>query len=171
MKTDFTTGVERDAVISECGTYRYLLKREWDPSLPLFVFCLLNPSKADAMQDDPTAKKGMGFTRRLGGGRMWFVNLFAFRTTYPIELWRTNFPIVGPENDTTISEAFQAADKIILAWGGIRKQWESRTDQIVRDIMADFSGEKPAYCLGKTKDGQPRHPLMLTYDTPLEIYP
>lgn len=170
MKTDYQTGVTKSAIISECGTYRYLLTREWDASLPLFVFCLLNPSKADHLIDDATAKKGMGFTRRLGGGRMWFVNAFAFKTTYPSELWRSPLPIVGPENDRHISEAFSAADKIILAWGGIRKPWRRRANQIIR-LAENFNSAKPAYCLGKTRDGQPRHPLMLAYDTPLEPYP
>ena len=27
------------------------------------------------------------------------------------------------------------------------------------------------YCLGRTKTGEPRHPLMLAYDTKLEAWP
>ena len=29
---------------------------------------------------------------------------------------------------------------------------------------------KPLHCFGTAKDGQPRHTLMLAYDTPLEIW-
>ena len=46
-----------DAIISECGTYRYLLQRFWDARLESLNFIMLNPSTADAMKDDPTIRR------------------------------------------------------------------------------------------------------------------
>ena len=45
------------AYLSECGWYRYLLWRRWQPSAPVVNFIMLNPSTADAVQDDPTVTR------------------------------------------------------------------------------------------------------------------
>jgi GTP-binding protein len=42
------------AVLSDCGGYRYVLWRDWAAG-PRALFILLNPSTADATQDDPVA--------------------------------------------------------------------------------------------------------------------
>ena len=75
------------AVVSDDGLYRYILTRTWDRSLPALVFCMLNPSTADATVDDPTIRKCIGFAQRLGYGGIIVVNLFAYRATKPRELY------------------------------------------------------------------------------------
>jgi hypothetical protein len=42
------------AVFSDCKQYRYSITRTWDETKPYVVFIGLNPSYADAEQDDPT---------------------------------------------------------------------------------------------------------------------
>lgn len=49
--------LDSGATISECGKYRYRLWRVWDESLPTCCFVMLNPSKADATEDDPTIRQ------------------------------------------------------------------------------------------------------------------
>jgi hypothetical protein len=164
-----TTDVRRGAVISECGKFRYRLWREWDSDLPTCCFICLNPSKADANVDDPTIRRCVSFARREGCGRLEVINLYAFRATDPNDLKNAGFPI-GAKNDTWIDEICNNANKIVLAWGGISKQVMARADQISRDIWAGFP-ETQTWCLGKTKGGQPRHPLMLAANTPLVEYP
>ena len=83
------------AVISGCGTYRYLLTRRAGPGERAAAFILLNPSTADAATDDPTIRRCLGFARRWGCGRFFVLNLFAFRATYPAELRWADDPI-GP---------------------------------------------------------------------------
>ena len=46
-----------NAVISDCGLYRYKLSRHWEQGLQRLVFIGLNPSTADAIEDDPTVRK------------------------------------------------------------------------------------------------------------------
>lgn len=41
------------AIISDCGRFRYMLRRSWDISRPAVTFVMLNPSTADAEKDDP----------------------------------------------------------------------------------------------------------------------
>ncbi|MGE3889429.1 MAG: DUF1643 domain-containing protein, partial [Vicinamibacterales bacterium] len=60
----FESGRERGAVLSADGRYRYRLWRLWDDCAPVMTWVLLNPSTADANEDDPTLRKCIGFARR-----------------------------------------------------------------------------------------------------------
>ncbi len=66
--------------------YRYRLSRVWDQSLPRIVWCMLNPSIAGASLSDRTLTRTISFTMSWGGGAVEIVNLFAWRTPYPVDL-------------------------------------------------------------------------------------
>ena len=64
----------KDATFSPCERYRYTLRRQWDASKPYVLFVMLNPSTADATQNDPTIRRCIGFAksvglRRIAGGQ------------------------------------------------------------------------------------------------------
>ena len=153
------------AVISECGQYRYMLKRVWGKG-PMLPFCMLNPSTADAEQDDPTIRRCIGFAKREGYGGIIVVNLFAFRATSPKVMQSAAFPF-GPDNHWHLSEVAKAAKlydvPIICAWGS-----NARGDTVMQIFRE--AGTRTV-CFGKTKDGSPRHPLYVRADQPLEAYP
>ena len=65
------------AIISDCGKYRYQLWRKWDPSLPVVLFIMLNPSQADASEDDPTIRRCINYAKSWGYGGIYVGNLFA----------------------------------------------------------------------------------------------
>ena len=154
--------MERSAVLSPCRTWRYTLTRCWNPNLPRVLFGLLNPSKADETEDDPTLRRGMGFARSWGYGSVVFVNEFAFRATDPADMKRAANPI-GPENDHWIYAEASKADRIVIAWGA-GGGWRGRDAQVLH-LLRRFD----LYHLGLTKKGYPRHPLYLRADTPLEM--
>ena len=54
------------AVFSDCKQYRYSIARTWDETKPYAVFIGLNPSYADAEQDDPTLGRCISFAQRWG---------------------------------------------------------------------------------------------------------
>ncbi|MDP3851982.1 MAG: DUF1643 domain-containing protein [Luteolibacter sp.] len=59
------------AVLSSCGQYRYELWRRWAEG-PHVLFIMLNPSTADATNDDATIRKCVAYARRFRacrGGR------------------------------------------------------------------------------------------------------
>jgi len=158
------------AVFSPCGLFRYLLTWVWDESLPILPWCLLNPSRAGKLKDDgemmsdPTWKKGRGFSERLGYGGQVFCNPWAFCATDFDDLKRAGYQ-VGPENDRYILEACAMGDgKVVCAWGANAKGL-SRPAEVLRLIRSH--GYTPM-ALGFTKDRLPRHPLMLSYETPLD---
>src|SRR5882757_2226662 len=75
--------LERDAVISDCGKYRYLLRRTWDHSKPRTLFVMLNPSTADAEIDDATIRSCIRLSKEMGYGSFEVVNIFGLRATDP----------------------------------------------------------------------------------------
>lgn len=154
--------MHKDAVLSECGRYRYLLTRGWDLDKPSVAFVMLNPSTADATVDDPTIRRCLGFARAWGFGRLQVVNLFAWRATDPAELVECGDP-VGQETDGHILEAVLQSRRIVAAWGaGVPKLYENRP-AVVRRLVYDAGGT--VLCLGITKGGEPRHPLYVRGDT------
>lgn len=146
------------ARISTRRRYRYTLTREFGGSSTC-LFIMLNPSKADAVQDDPTIRRCIGFARREGFGRMEVVNLYAFRSRSPSTLFAAPDP-VGPDNTGEIRKAVGRADLVIVAWGNSARTDPSanRTGEVM-DLI-ERSG-KPVKCFGLTGQGQPRHPLYL----------
>lgn len=159
------------ALISMDGHYRYRLWRTLGPRTGFcrgtVLFVMLNPSTADANADDPTIRKCVGFARRFGFERIEVVNLFAYRSTEPKQLLAVTDP-VGVENDQTILERCLAADAVFAAWGNtdFPNRLVSSRASIVRSLMR--SAGVTAMCLGRTKNGRPRHPLMLPYSCGFE---
>lgn len=155
--------VDRGADISKCGKYRYALWRGWNIDAPCkqVVFVGLNPSTADAMNDDPTIRRCVGFAKSWGFNRLVMVNAFAFRATNPKDMKAAENPI-GDENEKTLKFWARRADSIIAAWGGNCD--EARELEVCQTIG------QPIWCLGKTKAGRPKHPLYLKADTERELF-
>jgi hypothetical protein len=114
---------------------------------------MLNPSTADALIDDPTIRRCMGFVQSWGHSVLCVRNLFSFRATDPAALRRAADP-VGPQGDANIMAAL-TADLVVAAWGaggGLLGR-----DRKVMALLA----AKDLYCLKKTKGGHPQHPLYI----------
>jgi len=158
------------AYISSDGLYRYWLRREFGPgpSFKTLVFCMLNPSTADAENDDPTIRRCIGFAKREGYTALAVVNLFAYRTKSPQVLWKAaadGINISGPENETQIYETISAAQgEVVCAWGNAVPNYSMLADRF--DIW-----KFKMRCLGKNKTGSPKHPLYISANQPLEDYP
>lgn len=157
--------MKSSAEISGCSQYRYTLTREWDETLPRTVFVMLNPSTADAHQDDPTIRRCIVFAKTWGSGALSVVNLFALRATDPDAMMAHADP-VGPDNDRYISTVCEGDDvaRIVLAWG-VHGSHRNR-DMAVLKLLMGFK----RLCLGTTKGGHPRHPLYVKADAPLVTY-
>lgn len=153
------------ATISKCGKYRYALTRYWGGG-PMACFIMLNPSTADASVDDPTIRRCIGFAKREGCGSLVVVNLYALRSTDPTALANHPHP-TGPEWRGHLDAAIAHTDgPIIAAWGA--HPGTSRQATTVLDVLTDAG--RAAFCLGKTKDGSPRHPLYVKGDAPLQNF-
>lgn len=167
MATFIDRTMLKDAQISDCGKYRYWLSRCWDRSgtLPTVTFIMLNPSTADAEQDDPTIRRCISFAKAWGCGRLAVVNLFAFRATDPKELITADDP-VGVYNDSGIAYWTQASSIVVAAWG-VHGKLRGQARKMERGLR---SLGVPLLCLGVTKDGHPRHPLYVKSSSELIPY-
>lgn len=156
----------RDARLSADGVYRYRLERSLSRDGLTLAVGMVNPSTADASVDDPTIRRVVGFADRMGAQRVIVWNKFAFRATDVKELRTARDPI-GPDNDAEIETALREASVHVVAWGplaklppALRGRWR-KVAAIAERLGCDLM------CWGTAKDGHPRHPLMLAYDTPL----
>jgi hypothetical protein len=149
--------MKKGAIIDETGKYRYQLWRIWDESKPLAVFIMLNPSTADADEDDPTIRRCIGFAKSWGYGGIKVINLFAYRATDPKELSKVIDP-VGIENNKYITMAVKEAGIVIAAWGTKGNYLCRQSD------LWEFEIVQNLHCLELTKDGYPKHPLYLKAD-------
>lgn len=156
----------RSAVISPCRRYRYRLEREVSANGLAFAYFGINGSKADATIDDQTTKKWIGFTRRNGGRKYIVGNPFAFRSQDVRLLADVGDP-VGPENAQHLAGIIRDADILVPCWGSRNKIPERLHPQLdaLRDLI--FASGKPVRVFGFTASGDPKHPLMLGYDTAL----
>jgi hypothetical protein len=159
--------LERDAVISDCGKYRYLLRRTWDHDKQRVLIVMLNPSTADAEIDDNTIRSCIRLCKGLGYGSFEVVNLYAWRATDPDELARVRYSI-GERNNATIEAAIGRCDLAICAWGAhpMAESWQRNAE-----VFNLLSARRPAvFCFGLTKSGAPKHPLYIKTGTPLQVY-
>lgn len=152
--------VHQSADISPDGLYRYSLTRVWNPPVKRLCFIMLNPSTADATQDDPTIRRCIGFGKKLGFGGIVVVNLFAYRATDPIKL-RTALNAEGPLNDLYIANETRQAGRVMCAWGTGCAIMPYRAPFVVNMLKA--AGTK-GWALKLSKHGIPMHPLYLPYD-------
>lgn len=163
------------AYLSDCGTYRYELERDWaapDAHDQSVVWIMLNPSTADATADDPTIRRCISFAKTWGVERLKVVNLFAYRATDPKELATAEDP-TGSLNFAVIEDAFFNAadfgDIVVCAWGASAPIDTTEAAERIKATAEHFGVDM--YCLGTTKNGSPRHPLYVKGDTELELLP
>ena len=123
------------------------------------MFIGLNPSTADETTDDATIRRCVGFAKAWGYSALCMTNLFAFRATDPAvmkahdEDWDSRC-----ENLNVIQRLASQAGVVIAAWGvhGVHLD----RDQLVSGMLGGN-----LHCLGRSKDGHPRHPLYLKADS------
>ncbi len=143
------------AKLSEDGHYRYTLERRWGDGKTV-VFVMLNPSTADASQDDPTIRRCVNFARLWGYSGLVVVNLYAWRDGDPNNLPDTRDEAIGPENDEAILDSARRAHLVVCAWGTHGAKW-GRGDEVLKMLRA----HTVPHALRLTKDGHPSHPLYL----------
>jgi hypothetical protein len=150
----------KSAIISECGKFRYELRRVWNESLPPYVSGMLNPSTADAEYDDPTIRRNRARAQALGFGSLIVWNLGAGRATEP-SAWKGLIDPIGPDNDDHVrrilSEGRDRRGICVVGWGnhGIFMGRARAALKIAAELGVTL------HCLGVTKLGQPKHPLYI----------
>lgn len=156
---------------------RYLLTRRWAlqgvldpefgsadlgaPSLSRLWVVMSNPSIADHKHDDPTIRRVVNFAKREKFRGLAVLNLLPVRATDPVELVRGNAAVTHAgaiEFNRRTYLPLVAGNPVLVAWGA----WARRVyPGLLLEACEALASSKPSHvwCLGKTKDGDPRHPL------------
>lgn len=143
--------MRRSAQISECGKFRWSLRRSFGDDNRVVCFVMLNPSTADDLHDDPTIRRCIRFAKAWGYSVLSVRNLFPYRATDPKELKAAGYPTGGEKGDLELMVA-RTADLLVCAWG-VNAPAEREAKAM------ELFGNTPMFCLGTTRDGKPRHPL------------
>lgn len=158
-------GIQGSAEFSDEATplYRWRLDRWWSDE-PRALICMANPSVAGGDKNDPTISTLIRLLRPLPGyGGFTVVNELPYIATDPKDLtrWReSEFPEiireVSGKNETLIRELSARANIRIVAWGALVAM-----SPIARRVLNAMSLDRtvPLYCLGRTNNGAPKHPL------------
>jgi hypothetical protein len=152
--------MKKGANISDCGTYRYFLTRDWDETKPLVMYIGINPNTADDKIDNPTITRLIHFSKEFGYGGMIMTNLFAYRSPKPDTLLTVPDP-VGPKNDVNIFLGSTYCKDVVFMWG------DSPTLGREKRVIKMFPN---ALCFGLSKKGNPKHCLYLKSGSQLELF-
>lgn len=156
------------AIFSPCKLHRYRLEREVQAEGLVYAYFGINPSTADAVENDATVRKWIGLTERNGGRRLIVANVFSIRSKDIKHLAaHTTMTAQGPQWAKHFKQIIKDADVLVPCWGAsakIPKHMRHMLDTVLAQLLA--SG-KPVKHFGLTACQQPKHVQMLAYATPL----
>lgn len=142
--------LEKGAEFSEDRKHRFALWRIWNPDLPLVMVIGLNPSTADAAEDDPTIESVTRLSKFNGYGGFYMMNCWSYISTDPKKL---DASTACAENEDWLKKVAARCADVLFAWGAFKavKEW---------NLDIEFSKMFPnAKCIIKNKDGSPGHPM------------
>lgn len=165
---DVRGGRDAWAAFSKDGRYRYVLGRicheRKDQAIALFI--LHNPSKA-SVEDDPTVRRCIGFSRRWGMTGCLVINPFAFVATDPrvvVSTYRHAGDIVGGDVNRDVRQLALAdphVKLVVVGWGRLRvREWKPTVLSACVDVGNAMHETR---CVGINADGSPEHPLFVSY--------
>ena len=121
----------------------------------------LNPSDANELKDDPTITRGFTRAYKEGFGGFLMANLYAFVSTDPKALLK-NKNTIGELTDYYNAEMVKLSERQLCGWGSF--------PPVAERCKAVLAMLPNPYCLVVNKDGQPKHPLYVSYETPMVKY-
>jgi hypothetical protein len=149
--------------------WRYEFGWEWNRG-PRGMFVGINPSLGTIERPDATMLTMRGFAAQWGWGSFVIGNLCARRARDPRDLLRSvnvDAYAVGADTDEYLTLQAEIADVIVCCWGAIPRELLERAARV--RLLLEKTG-RPLKCLGRTKEGHPKHPLYLPRRTPMEDY-
>ena len=146
-----TTTLTTEAVFSDDGLKRYLLKKSWDLSLPTLAIIMLAPSIASGVTMDSTTNLVLNNASELGLGSVSIVNLFATLGDFTLSSAESK----DRENMKAILGAVKDADVVIYAPGVGKNKLQVFQERSIQVLTALQPYEKKLKCLtsasGKAK--------------------
>ncbi len=146
----------KGATFSNSGEHRYALWRIWDDSKPMVMVIGLNPSTANADNDDPTIRSVVRISKNLGYGGVYMMNCWPYISTDPSRLLIS--PLDTEINNRYLAETAIKCKDVIFAWGNFEVVRKHRRDEELKNMFPE------ALALQVNKNGSPKHPLYCKTD-------
>jgi hypothetical protein len=127
---------------------------------------MLNPSIADALDDDHTVTKCVRFAQKNDFSGIEIVNIFPLVSTKPEALTAYDH---SKDQERNIAHVFDTRTRmpLVLAFGNITNRGQR---QALSGVLYAL-GNREVFSIGPpTKAGYPRHPAYASYDLPLVPY-
>ncbi|KKK60749.1 hypothetical protein LCGC14_3021250 [marine sediment metagenome] len=158
-------GISGALFSDENRRFRYALWRIWQPDGDKLLFIGLNPSTANDVKDDPTIRRLIRFAKSWGFGGLFAGNLFSLVTADPAVLWFSSSKeeVNGP-NDIALKQMSGLSRKVMVGWGNQGIYAGTRPEEVLALIG------QPVFCIKRTKEGQPFHPLYMPLSSQLVPY-
>lgn len=155
MKT-ITTTLTTEAIFSDDGNQRYLLKKTWDKDKPSLAIIMLAPSEASGIALDSTTLLVLNNACRLGYGSVAILNLFSTLNDYSLKCAEG----MDIENTNIIVASAKKADTIVYAPGvgkSGNKDFITRQEHILTSLLPM---QDKLHCLCNANGhGRLQHPL------------
>ena len=152
IKTILTT----EALFSDDGTKRYLLRKEWDNKKHKLAIIMLAPSSSSGIELDTSTQLVINNVTRLGFGSVEILNLSAMMNDFSLKKATPD----DKENIDTILNSSKNADVIVYA-PGVGKSKNKTFQQLQEAILRKLAPyEAKLHCLADTDGGSKfQHPL------------
>lgn len=155
MKTQVTE-LRTEAVYSDDGSKRYLLRKTWDDGLPKLAVIMLCAGSAGVVALDTTTQLVLNNASRLGYGGVAIVNLFATLNDFSLKQSSGK----DRENLDVIIQEAAAAEKVVYAPGTGKAKNKLFMEVQENVLTALQSSEDKLHCLCDEEGGSRYlHPL------------
>ena len=169
MKSIVTT-LTTEAVFTDDGVKRYLIRKTWDESRPKLAVIMLAPSEASGIELDTTTQLVLNNAARLGYGRVDVLNLFATLNDFSLKQAEDK----DTYNMDAIFESVRDADDVVYAPGvgkAKNKSFQQRQEQVL-SALRPYEGK--LRCLtdanGKARFQHPLSPAVRAWHlSPMQI--
>lgn len=152
VKTTLTT----EAIFSDDGAKRYLLRKTWDDSKPSFAVIMLAPSSASGIELDSSTQLVLNNCFRLGFGSVDVLNLFATLNDFALKEAEDK----DADNLQAIVQSAERASTLVYAAGtgkAKNKTFQRRQEQVLNALRPH---EDKLHCLtGENGRARLQHPL------------
>lgn len=150
------TELRTEAVYSQDGSKRYLLRKTWDEHLPKMAVVLLCAGSAGAVEIDLTTQLVLNNASRLGYGSVAILNLFPILNDYDLKKSKG----VDAENLDVIVQEAATAEKVIYAPGTGKAKNKLFMEVQEQVLLALLPYEDKLHCLCDSLGGSKYlHPL------------
>lgn len=164
------TALTTEAVFSDDGLKRYLLRKTWNDTKPKLAIVMLAPSEASGIELDTTTQLVLNNSARLGYGSVSIVNLFATLNDFSLKQAEDE----DPENMDVIVQQAKDADLIVYAPGVGKAKSKVFLQRQERVLACLCAFENKLHCLcdanGEARLQHPLSPAVRTWHfSPLKI--